>query len=93
MCHDSFFRNVVYTRNGASRLRNQRKVRKTLAFSKVCRYHRWMSWLSGGLYSICRDHGSLTIKQEAQVHHRSPAMATRLTDHIWTVREWLLCPV
>ena len=40
---------VVERHNGTSRLRNQRKVRKTLAFSKAPRYHRWMSWLSVGL--------------------------------------------
>jgi IS1 family transposase len=84
---------VVERHNGTSRLRNQRKVRKTLAFSKVPRYHRWMSWLSVGLYSFCRRHSSLTSIQDTRVQHRSPAMAARLTDHIWTVREWLLCPV
>jgi hypothetical protein len=31
--------------------------------------------------------------QGTQVQHRSPAMAARLTDHMWTVREWLLYPV
>jgi IS1 family transposase len=41
---------VVERHNGTSRLRNQRKVRKTLAFSKAPRYHRWMSGLSVGLY-------------------------------------------
>jgi|SoiMethySBSTD1v2_1073268.scaffolds.fasta_scaffold58470_2 hypothetical protein len=34
------------------------KVRKTLAFSKAPRYHRWMSWLSVGLYNFCRGHSS-----------------------------------
>ena len=84
---------VVERHNGTSRLRNQRKVRKTLAFSKVPRYHRWMSWLSMGLYNFCRGHGSLQSSQGTQVQHRSPAMAARLTEHIWTAREWLLCPV
>jgi hypothetical protein len=84
---------VVERHNGTSRLRNQRKVRKTLAFSKVPRYHRWMSWLSVALYNFCYAHGGLTVKQDAQVHHRSPAVAARLTDHIWSVREWRLCPV
>lgn len=37
---------VVERHNGTSRLRNQRKVRRTLAFSKSRRYHEWMSWLS-----------------------------------------------
>jgi IS1 family transposase len=84
---------VIERHNRTSRLRNQRKVRKTLAFSKVPRYHRWMSWLSVGLYNFCRGHSSLKSLHEAQVQHRSPAMAARLTDHIWTVHEWLLCPV
>jgi IS1 family transposase len=84
---------VVERHNGTSRLRNQRKVRQTLAFSKAPRYHRWMSWLSVGLYNFCRGHRSLKNGQDGQGQHRSPAMAARLTDHIWTVREWLLCPV
>jgi hypothetical protein len=84
---------VVERHNGTSRLRNHRKVRKTLAFSKASRSHRWMSWLSGGLYNFCRAHSSLKLQQEAQVSHRSPAMAAKLADHIWSTREWLLCPV
>jgi hypothetical protein len=84
---------VVERHNGTSRLRNQRKVRKTLAFSKARRYHQWMSWLSVALDNFCRAHGGLTVTQDAQVQHRSPAVAARLTDHIWSVREWLLCPV
>ena len=79
--------------NGTSRLRNQRKVRKTLAFAKARRYHRWRSGLSVGLYNVCRPHSSLIIKQADQVTHRSPAMAAGLTDHIWSTRPWLLHPV
>ena len=84
---------VVERHNGTSRLRNQRKVRKTLAFSKARRYHRWMSWLAVGLYNFCHAHSSLKIKHEGEVSHRSPAMAAKLADHIWATREWLLCPV
>jgi hypothetical protein len=68
---------VVERHNGTSRLRNQRKVRKTLAFSKAQRYHRWMSWLAVGLYNFCQGHSSLKSIQEAQVQHRSPAMAAK----------------
>ena len=52
-----------------------------------------MSWLSVGLYNFCQRHSSFKSVQEAQVHHRSPAMAAKLTEHIWSVREWLLYPV
>jgi IS1 family transposase len=84
---------VVERHNGPCRQRNRRKVRKTLAFSKASRYHRWMSWLSVTLYNFCRSHGSLKVKYNEQVRHRSPAMAAGLADHIWFTREWLLWPV
>lgn len=84
---------VVERHNGTRRLRNQRKVRKTLAFSKAPRYHRWMRWLSVGLDNFCRPHRSLKIKQESHITHRSPAMAAGLTHHLWSTREWLLWPV
>lgn len=83
---------VVERHNGTSRLRDQRKVRKTLAFSKVYRSHRWMSWLSVGLYNFCRPHCSVRITQERQMIHRSPAMAVGLTEHIWSTWQWILTP-
>jgi hypothetical protein len=83
---------VVERHHGTSRLRNPRKVRKTLAFSKAHRYHRWMSWLSVGLDNFCRPHSSLKIKQERHLTHRSLAMAAGRTDPMWSTREWLLQP-
>ena len=84
---------VVERHHGTSRLRNQRKVRKTLAFSQARRYHRWMSWLSVGLDKFCRPHSSLKIHQADQVTHRSPAMAAGVTAHLWSTHAWLLRPV
>ena len=40
--YDKINTRVVERHHGTSRLHNQRKVRKTLAFSKSSRYHRWM---------------------------------------------------
>lgn len=91
--YDKINTSVVERQNGTSRLHNQRKVRKTLAFSKSSRYHRWMSWLSVVQYNFCRPHGSLRIKDETRIHHRTPAMAAGLTDRIWVTRDWLLTPV
>jgi hypothetical protein len=79
--------------NGTSRLHNQRKVRKTLAFSKSHLYHGWMSWLSVVQYNFCRAHGSLRMKDASGMHHRTPAMASGLTHRIWSTRDWLLSPV
>ena len=84
---------VIERHNGTSRLRNQCKIRKTLAFSKATRDHRWMSWLSVGLYNFCHAHSSLQIRSEGQVSHQTPAMAAKLADHICSTREWLLWPV
>lgn len=89
--------NVIHTsaverQNGTSRWRNPRKVRQTLAFAKATRYHRWMRWLAVGLYNFCHRHRSLKSQHEAQVSHRSPAMAANLADHIWSTREWWRCP-
>ena len=91
--YDKINTSVVERHNGTSRLHNQRKVRKTLAFSKSSRYHRWMSWLSVVQYNFCRTHGSLRLKDESRIHHRTPAMAAGLTDRIWATRDWLLTPV
>jgi hypothetical protein len=84
---------AVARQHGTSRVRTQRKVRKTLAFSKATRYHCGMSWLAVGLYNFCHAHRSLQIQREAQVRHQSPAMAAKLTDPIWSPWEWLLGPV
>src|SRR5918997_359434 len=83
----------VERHNGTSRLHNQRKVRKTLAFSKSHLYHGWMSGLSVVQYNFCRPHGSLRIKDERGFHHRTPAMAAGLTNRIWSTRDWLLNPI
>jgi hypothetical protein len=44
--YDKINTSSIERHNGTSRLHNQRKVRKTLAFSKSHLYHGWMSWLS-----------------------------------------------
>ena len=91
--YQSLHTSAVERQNGTSRVRNQRKVRKTLACSTASRYHRWMSGLAVGLYHCCHAHRSLKSKPEGQVSHRSPALAATLADHIWATEEWLLCPV
>jgi hypothetical protein len=32
------------------------------------------------------------MKDASGLHHRTPAMASGLTDRIWSTREWLLSP-
>jgi IS1 family transposase len=84
---------AIERHNNTSRQHDRRQSRKSLAFSKESRYHRWMRWLATTLYNFCWDHRSLRQRAQGRVTHSSPAMAAGLTDHIWSVREWLLLPV
>ena len=74
------------------RLFNGKQTRKTLAFSKNLQCHRAATW-EDGYYNLVRPHKSLRLPLEDALpqkwQQRTPAMAARLTDHIWTVKELL----
>lgn len=83
----------VERRNATDRHRNARKVRKTYRFSKDRRYHEAVTYLSMYSYNFCRPVRTLTLQDDQGRHHkRSPAMAAGLTDHIWSMPEWLSFP-
>jgi transposase-like protein len=52
--------------------------------------HAW-TFLVGGLYNFCQAHRSLRLPGDGPVRwqRRTPAMAAGLTDHVWTVEEFL----
>ncbi len=55
-------------------------------------------YLMGSVYNFCTDHQSLRLKLWVGSHgyrwvQRTPAMATGITDHRWTVKELLLYPL
>jgi hypothetical protein len=79
--------------NLTSRLFNGRQVRKTLAFSKDPEMNRAAAIWEDSYYNLMRPHKSLRVRDhdssKRQWHPRTPAMAARLTDHIWTVKELL----
>ena len=78
----------VERQHGTDRHLNQRKARKTLAFSKDCELHTCQSWLGVMYYNFCWDHRSLRIQTGAgRYTHCSPMMALGITDHIWSVEE------
>jgi IS1 family transposase len=60
---------------------NRRFVRRTINFSKKVDNHRHAVALFVAVFNFCRVHKSLDGK--------TPAMAARLTDHVWTVEELL----
>jgi hypothetical protein len=79
--------------NLTSRLFNGRQVRKTLAFSKeVAAYKAAADW-EDCYYNLVRPHKSLRLPaanaSPRKWLQQTPAMAAKLTDHIWTVKELL----
>jgi hypothetical protein len=79
--------------NGTDRGRNSRKVRKTYRFSKDWEVHRAMTAFT--LYSANYCWAVRTLRQEIapkRYRQRTAAMAAGLTDHVWTLKEWLLFP-
>lgn len=79
--------------NGTDRHRNARKARKTYRFSKDWRYHEAATYLSLYSYNFCWPVRTLALKDDDGFRiRRSPAMAAELTDHLWTMAEWLSRP-
>lgn len=81
--------------NLTDRLRNGRKARKTLAFSKRTDLHDCMSWITAVRYNFLHPHRSLRRRTpDGQWVHRTPAMAAGLADHLYSTLELLrICPV
>ena len=79
--------------NLTSRLFNGRQVRKTLAFSKeVSAYKAAAAW-EDCYYNLVRPHKSLRLPVADASPRKwlpqTPAMAAKLTDRIWTIKELL----
>jgi len=75
------------------RLFNGRLTRKTLAFSKDVGMYRASAAWEDLVYNLARSLKTLRIEvfghTKRRWKQRSPAMASGLTDHIWTVKELL----
>jgi hypothetical protein len=83
----------VERHNGTDRHRNARKVRKTYRFSKDWCYYEAVTYLSLYSYNSCWPVQTLAVKDgEGRRVERSPAMAAELTDHVWSMSEWLSRP-
>lgn len=79
--------------NLTSRLFNGRQVRKTLAFSKEVEAYKAAAAWEDAYYNLIRLHKSLRLPvldaAPRKWLQRTPALAAKLTDHIWTVKELL----
>jgi len=80
--------------NLTSRLFNARQARKTLAFSKDVEMNCAAATWEDSYYNLARAHKSLRLPvsddPRLRWQPRTPAMAAKLTDHIWTVKELLM---
>jgi IS1 family transposase len=79
--------------NGTDRGRNSRKARKTYRFSKDWEVHRAMTAFT--LYSANYCWAVRTLREEIapkRYRQRTAAMAAGLTDHVWSLQEWLSFP-
>jgi len=79
--------------HATDRGRNARKSRKTYRFSKDWQVHEAVTYLTMYSYNFCWCVRTLRVKdKEERWLARTPAMAAGLSDHVWTLREWLMRP-
>ena len=83
----------VERQDGTDRHRNAREGRRTYRFSKDWRYHEAVTYLSLYSYHFCWPVRTLASQDDrGRRVARSPAMAAGLTDHVWSMSEWLSLP-
>jgi hypothetical protein len=79
--------------HATDRHRNARKARKTYRFSKDWDVHEAVTCFTLYSYNFCWPVRTLRAKDGAgRWRKRTPAMAAGLTDHVWTLSEWLSLP-
>jgi IS1 family transposase len=72
---------------------NARKSRKTYRFSKDWRFHEAATYFTLYSYNFCWPVRTLREPlDEGHYRSRTPAIAAGLTDHVWTMAEWISFP-
>jgi hypothetical protein len=83
----------VERENATDRHRDARKARKAYRFSKDWRFHEAVTYLTLYVYNLCWQVRTLTVQDDhGRRVRRTPAMAAGLTDHTWSMREWMTFP-
>jgi IS1 family transposase len=73
---------------------NARKSRKTYRFSKDWRFHEASTYFTMYSYNFCWPVRTLREPiSEGGYRKTTPAMAAELTDHVWSLSEWISRPV
>jgi hypothetical protein len=79
--------------HGTDRQRNARKTRKTYRFSKDWGAHEAMTYFTMYSYTFCWPVRTLRAQVgPRRYRQRTPALAAGLTDHVWSLGEWLMVP-
>jgi hypothetical protein len=77
----------------SDRHRNARKRRKTYCFSKAWESHEAATYFTLYSYNFCWPVRTLRERSAGRPWRvRTPAMAAGLTDHVWSLAEWLRFP-
>jgi hypothetical protein len=72
---------------------NARKSRKTYRFSKSWEAHEASTYFTLYSYNFCWPVRTLGVRSpEGTWQKRTPAMAAGLTDHVWSLKEWIRFP-
>lgn len=79
--------------NATVRQHNSRKARKVYTFSKDLEQHVAMSWFATAYYNFCRPHLGLRWQRDGRWNVQTPAMAAGITDHLWSIREFMGYPL
>ena len=83
----------VERHNGTDRGRCSRKGRKSYEFSKDWDVHVAATRFSYFSYNFCWPVRTLRVKgDDGTWRQRTPAMAAGLTDHVWSITEWITFP-
>jgi hypothetical protein len=83
----------VERHNGTDRQRNARKARRTYRFSKDYEAHEALTYFTLYSYNFCWPVRTLRRRVEKRRYEaRTPAMAAGLTDHVWSLSEWITFP-
>jgi len=89
-CSNKINTAFVERQNGTDRNRNARKVRKTYCFSKDWDVHQAVTYFTMYSYNFCWPVRTLRVKgRDGRWRQQTPAMAAGLTDHVWTLSQWL----
>ena len=83
----------IERQNATDRHHNARKSRRTYRFSKGWRHHEAATYFTMYSYNFCWPVRTLREEiGEGRYRRRTPAMAAGLTDHVWSMSEWITRP-